>query len=416
MGSRNYDSICSICFKGYIDIKTVFFDSGFGDIKCAHRACFKCSICNSPLNVDFDTYFLFDRKLFCGCFEKNKKKIPKDQYKFIKETFSIISKRKTNKVTNNSNNNNNNNNNNGNQKYHVVPTPVNTRILPVNEKCPFGIHQKLVCIYCIDCKKSVCIHCVLEHRFHKLKDLEEFENEAKGVPRSYEKCLQDGENHHVRPLILYDQVCRKVICSHCLNDHSHHTWKDIHDHFREHQYKYPRSGSLPSFDETISQLLETFGNIKLSNDKSYQESVQEPFETASVRLKSYFATLHDLLHYKEVELKRELESYYNEDTETLLLKQTEIDHDTLYLSNFIDQLHQKNKISTSGEEEEALPPDSNSEKVQTPESSELYPIIVKCINRQQDKLIFQFPKNFNPSKTVPTQKLDDILNTIEMNK
>ncbi|KYQ93152.1 hypothetical protein DLAC_05785 [Tieghemostelium lacteum] len=128
-----------------------------------------------------------------------------------------------------------------------------------------------------------------------------------------EKCTK---TQHINPIIIvYCVDCKQGLCEKCLPDHEIHKLDEIH---RVHQV------ALESHRKKLKKNLKNLLKFSQQNKAEYKE-IEDTYEKQIEKITSKFRELHDQLHIQEVSLKRELKSYYEENTETYVTSLSAID-------------------------------------------------------------------------------------------
>ncbi|KYQ92219.1 RING zinc finger-containing protein [Tieghemostelium lacteum] len=119
------------------------------------------------------------------------------------------------------------------------------------------------------------------------------------------KCI---DNVHIKDCDLFCKSCFTLVCGKCFKDHKGHEITDIDDIVKLLTTNNALQLEIDELEKR--KLLE-----KETNDLIFQTKIKEIYDSQLSQLTNQFRTLHDDLHIKEIELKRELKSYFEDNSE-----------------------------------------------------------------------------------------------------
>ncbi|KYR02585.1 hypothetical protein DLAC_00027 [Tieghemostelium lacteum] len=149
------------------------------------------------------------------------------------------------------------------------------------------------------------------------------------IPKS--PCLP---NKHVKSTDLFCTKCRTAICAKCLAFHPGHEVVD-YEELLENILKNSKK-----FSDDLKAVVEERIGEKDINYQLFQDSVQKHYDEQTLLISDHFKKLHDQLHYREVELKRELKSYHDENEETLATFLSKVENEIQQSKEFITEFEQ----------------------------------------------------------------------------
>lgn len=145
------------------------------------------------------------------------------------------------------------------------------------------------------------------------------------------ECFGDK---HVKNQDLFCNECGIRVCSKCFKKHSAHAEQivDIDQLLLDSQN---------SIDNVVKFIDE---NVQRKNQlgQMFHGHIDQDFDSENNKITEYFKNLHDSLHYKEVDLKRELKSHYDENYEAFV-KMSSIIENNVHQSQEILKLLDQNK-------------------------------------------------------------------------
>ncbi|KYR01616.1 hypothetical protein DLAC_01616 [Tieghemostelium lacteum] len=130
-----------------------------------------------------------------------------------------------------------------------------------------------------------------------------FSSSSSSTPK---ECTADK---HLKNPDLYCNQCKNTCCSKCFKSHSSHADKivDIDQILSDSSVSNNIEGIIKFIDINKTKSIEIQQEFQSTIDTEYQEEL--------LKITNYFKQLHDALHYREVDLKRELKSHYDENQE-----------------------------------------------------------------------------------------------------
>ncbi|KYQ91624.1 actin binding protein E [Tieghemostelium lacteum] len=147
--------------------------------------------------------------------------------------------------------------------------------------------------------------------------------------KNSEKCTA---TIHLKESDMYCRECAAVLCKKCLKSHHKHTIIDIDDLFVE---VVNQSGEIERLKKSIMEK----ESDKVLIQKTFTKDIQEEHDKEIESISKYFRDLHDQLHVKEVELKRELNSYHDDNTEKLVECLSKLDMEIQHSNDFLKEIN-----------------------------------------------------------------------------
>ncbi|KYQ93969.1 hypothetical protein DLAC_04860 [Tieghemostelium lacteum] len=148
---------------------------------------------------------------------------------------------------------------------------------------------------------------------------------------------------HIKSQDLFCIDCVVTLCSKCLSGHKLHDTIDIDDFYDE--IKHHKDDN-----KNIAQLLKELEQEKTNQQNNYHKEVEIQYEKQINLIDKKFRELHDLLHFRQVDIKRELKSQYDDNSEKYAILLSQLDYQILQLSTSQSSNNYKNdennKIST----------------------------------------------------------------------
>ncbi|KYR01615.1 hypothetical protein DLAC_01615 [Tieghemostelium lacteum] len=114
---------------------------------------------------------------------------------------------------------------------------------------------------------------------------------------------------HLKNPDLFCNQCITTCCSKCFKSHSAHAEKivDIDQILSE--------SSVTNNIDGIMKFIEENSEKKLLIEETFKFTVEEEYQEEQQKITNYFKKLHDALHYREVDLKKELKSHFDDNQE-----------------------------------------------------------------------------------------------------
>ncbi|KYQ89106.1 hypothetical protein DLAC_10338 [Tieghemostelium lacteum] len=140
------------------------------------------------------------------------------------------------------------------------------------------------------------------------------------------------ETTHIYINEQYCKSCKTIVCSNCRTEH------------KDHELVYNASVFTELMNdshvllETITKKVLDKGTEKEKKQVEFKEEIQDHYDSQLNLINSQFRLLHDLLHLKEVELKRELKSYHEDNIESLTSIISTMENDIENNNRLIKQL------------------------------------------------------------------------------
>ncbi|KYQ89280.1 hypothetical protein DLAC_09940 [Tieghemostelium lacteum] len=151
------------------------------------------------------------------------------------------------------------------------------------------------------------------------------------------------KNQHLRAAEMYCKDCFQLLCLKCLKQHSTHFIVDVHE---DEEVKSCLEDTH-LLEEQLKKLITSSQDQRESNIQSFNDITLEPFQKETDKISVFFRNLHDSLHVKEVELKRELKSYFDDNQENLILCNSKLDDNLVKSQNLIQALTTAKQDTTS---------------------------------------------------------------------
>ncbi|KYQ89638.1 prespore-specific protein [Tieghemostelium lacteum] len=137
-------------------------------------------------------------------------------------------------------------------------------------------------------------------------------------------------NQHQRGSILFCYTCQQSICSACILPHqsTQHKLMDNEEVFDKILME-PKP-----FINNLNSQIDNYNQIKIVNQSVFQSEIKDHYNRQMTSIQSHFRDLHDQLHIREIEIKREINSHLEENTEQFSSFISNIDNE-ISKSNFI---------------------------------------------------------------------------------
>ncbi|KYQ89010.1 hypothetical protein DLAC_10230 [Tieghemostelium lacteum] len=137
---------------------------------------------------------------------------------------------------------------------------------------------------------------------------------------------------HLKPLEIFCRDCKVYFCLKCLAIHKSHETVDGEDYFDE---LLQQSEKLKEqFEEQL--ILKT--DEKKVKEEHFQNEITIQYEKQVELVDKLFRKLHDQLHLKQVDIKRELKSHLEENSEKHTMEISGLDNDITQLTDIINTL------------------------------------------------------------------------------
>ncbi|KYR00407.1 hypothetical protein DLAC_03159 [Tieghemostelium lacteum] len=140
---------------------------------------------------------------------------------------------------------------------------------------------------------------------------------------------------HLKIIDLYCRDCRKSFCVKCLSTHKHHDIIEMDEYLDEIK------SDLQEKEKITQESLDYIINERNLIESEYKELVLKHFDSQFELIEKVFRDLHDQLHVKQIEIKREFQSYLDDNN----VKYSE--HLSL-LEDYIKQLNQSLEVIKTG--------------------------------------------------------------------
>ncbi|KYQ92052.1 meprin and TRAF domain-containing protein [Tieghemostelium lacteum] len=137
------------------------------------------------------------------------------------------------------------------------------------------------------------------------------------LPINDDSCKSEK---HKSTIDMYCKECNKFICLKCFKNHLSHATNNI-------MVITDLVEERPKIIEDLRIFSKETEHKKIQNDEIFKSSVQDPYDQNFLKISNYFRSVHDALHFKEVELKRELSSHYDENRENYIKLVSKMEHD-----------------------------------------------------------------------------------------
>ncbi|KYQ92439.1 hypothetical protein DLAC_06419 [Tieghemostelium lacteum] len=134
---------------------------------------------------------------------------------------------------------------------------------------------------------------------------------------------------HIKSQDIYCRDCKVTFCLKCISSHKAHDTLDIDDYYEEIKK------NIESINSKFNEQLVEIENEKVSQSSHFQKEITKQYEGQLLLVDALFRELHDQLHIKQVDIKRELKSYYDENIEKYTMLISKLDH-LKQLNNSID--------------------------------------------------------------------------------
>ncbi|KYQ89013.1 hypothetical protein DLAC_10233 [Tieghemostelium lacteum] len=145
------------------------------------------------------------------------------------------------------------------------------------------------------------------------------------------------ENNHVSSLNTHCKYCKTNICHNCEDVHKEHYTIPID------QYQEELNGQSKAISNYLESYLKCLKERKLFND-SFFTKIKDKYEKQVEDVDKLFRDFHDQLHVKQVELKRELKSYYEENSEKYTICQSQLELD---IASIDEKFKEMSRIDTT---------------------------------------------------------------------
>ncbi|KYR01351.1 hypothetical protein DLAC_01939, partial [Tieghemostelium lacteum] len=139
--------------------------------------------------------------------------------------------------------------------------------------------------------------------------------------KAIEKC-QDPS--HSKLANQYCTQCNLTICQHCQKKHSNDSEHQLVTY--EESYDLVYQDSKDYINLLLEQLRDTLSQ-KTLREQVFKDTISDYYDSQLETITNHFREIHDLLHFREVELKRELKSYHDENVEIQTTILSKLDHD-----------------------------------------------------------------------------------------
>ncbi|KYQ91625.1 hypothetical protein DLAC_07397 [Tieghemostelium lacteum] len=137
---------------------------------------------------------------------------------------------------------------------------------------------------------------------------------------------------HLKTPDVYCKTCSVILCPKCVQPHQKHINISTDKLYSEITNN---SGDI----QRLSSMIKDKENEKILIQETYKKEIKEVHDKEIENISKFFRDLHDLLHFKEVEIKRELNSYQDENSETLVINITKLDQDIQISNEFMRDLN-----------------------------------------------------------------------------
>ncbi|KYQ92750.1 hypothetical protein DLAC_11667 [Tieghemostelium lacteum] len=162
---------------------------------------------------------------------------------------------------------------------------------------------------------------------------------------------------HQKALDLFCRDCKCVFCVKCVDKHHHHRIIDSDDYYND------IIEQSQAIEDRLVQQIQGFTIEKEDNQKFFHNEVESHYQSQLDQISNLFRKLHDQLHYKEIEIKRELKSYHDDNTETLATLLSKIDSEILKCNNTIDLLSSLKSNSQQQQQPQQPQPNQQSQTI-----------------------------------------------------
>ncbi|KYQ91612.1 hypothetical protein DLAC_07381 [Tieghemostelium lacteum] len=136
---------------------------------------------------------------------------------------------------------------------------------------------------------------------------------------------------HLKPPELYCKSCNCNVCVKCVSTHKHPV-TSIEDIFEEVLKE------SKDFSQEIRESIQLKVTDKDMNKDKFEKEIQLHYDKQVDAISQYFRELHDQLHFKEVDLKRELKSYHDNNIEHFTTLISKMEHEISESNKFIEKL------------------------------------------------------------------------------
>ncbi|KYQ91611.1 Kelch repeat-containing protein [Tieghemostelium lacteum] len=143
-------------------------------------------------------------------------------------------------------------------------------------------------------------------------------------------------NIHLKVAELYCSSCMCLVCSRCFSGHLQHQVGSLDDIYEDVLKEIKTVAS--DIKTAITQKTEE----KEKNKVIFETSITTHYDNQLSTITDYFRNLHDSLHYKEVELKRELKSYHDDNIQYYTEQLSKLDNQISESHQFIQRISNSN--------------------------------------------------------------------------
>ncbi|KYQ92941.1 hypothetical protein DLAC_05539 [Tieghemostelium lacteum] len=137
---------------------------------------------------------------------------------------------------------------------------------------------------------------------------------------------------HLKPLEIFCRDCNVYFCLKCLAIHKSHEIVDGENYFDEVMQQSEK------LKEQFKEQLILKKDEKKDKEEHFQNEITTQYEKQVELVDKVFRELHDQLHVKQVNIKRELKSHLEENSEKHTMEISGLDNDITQLINIINAL------------------------------------------------------------------------------
>ncbi|KYQ92868.1 RING zinc finger-containing protein [Tieghemostelium lacteum] len=145
-----------------------------------------------------------------------------------------------------------------------------------------------------------------------------------------EKCSAEK---HLSLAEQYCKQCNQLVCKQCNSEHQH----SLMNYYQVIQEIAQDSAGL-------NDKLNLWREDKKVHDELFKIQVQDKYDSQLELVSKHFRDLHDILHFKEVELKRELKSYQDENLELYTTIVSQLEHEIQSSTEFLHEFKDVSQV------------------------------------------------------------------------
>ncbi|KYQ92440.1 hypothetical protein DLAC_06420 [Tieghemostelium lacteum] len=127
-------------------------------------------------------------------------------------------------------------------------------------------------------------------------------------------------DNHINTQEIFCKDCKAALCLSCLNLHNKHDTIYIDDFYEEIQE------NAQSIRSKSTQYCTEIESDKYIQSSHFQKEITKQYEDEISLVDKLFNELHDQLHFKQMDIKRELKSYFDDNIEKHTMFISELDY------------------------------------------------------------------------------------------